>query len=97
MPRVSHRTAGGSRAGTGSRRGRVLAAEAGLSRRVVAPPTPGGGRESCPVCRNVASVTARGYLRRHRDLFGHDCWNVARREDETKPAVVGGSDQGEAK
>lgn len=43
----------------------------------IAVPTPTEGQRRCPVCRNAVKVTGRGYLRRHRDLFGHDCHNVA--------------------
>ena len=35
----------------------------------------------CPVCRNVTTMTSRGFLRKHRDVYGHDCWNL--RPEET--------------
>lgn len=33
------------------------------------------GQVRCPVCRNGVTTTPFGFLRRHRDLFGHDCHN----------------------
>lgn len=35
------------------------------------------GQARCPVCRNGVLVTVRGYLRGHKDLFGHPCYNRA--------------------
>jgi len=42
------------------------------------------GQLRCPVCRKGVRPTERGYLRRHRDLFGHDCHNVAVEADLTR-------------
>lgn len=47
----------------------------------IAPPSLRDGQVRCPVCRNGSQVTDRGYLRRHKDLFGHTCYNVALPED----------------
>lgn len=40
-------------------------------------PTLVDGKVRCPVCRNVVGRTPNGYLRKHRDLFGHPCFNKA--------------------
>lgn len=41
------------------------------------------GKVRCPSCRNVVTPTSTGRLRRHRDLFGSDCLNIANGEDVT--------------
>lgn len=46
-------------------------------RATAAPPTLREGQVRCPVCRNATSLTPRGYLRQHRDLFGDTCTNKA--------------------
>lgn len=33
------------------------------------------GQVRCPVCRNGVTPTPSGHLRKHRDQFGHDCFN----------------------
>lgn len=44
----------------------------------VVPPRLKPGQHRCPVCRNAVGVTpVTGVLRKHLDLFGHDCWNKA--------------------
>ena len=49
---------------------------AGNYRLEVAPPRViPEGMVRCGVCRNFASLTPGGRLRKHRDLFGLDCWN----------------------
>lgn len=45
------------------------------SRRSVSPAALPAGQLRCPVCRNGVTPTSTGYLRRHHDLFGHDCYN----------------------
>jgi hypothetical protein len=42
----------------------------------VAPPALRPGQVRCPACRNGVTPTTTGALRRHRDLFGADCWNT---------------------
>ena len=49
----------------------------GMGATEVAPPLLRTGQARCPVCRNTTRLTSRGYLRAHRDLFGHDCYNRA--------------------
>lgn len=44
-------------------------------RRVADPPELKPGQVRCPVCRNGVRTTAYGYLWRHVDLFGLDCYN----------------------
>lgn len=46
-------------------------------RATIAPPALTAGKVRCPVCRNAIKTDAYGFLRRHRDLFGHDCHNRA--------------------
>lgn len=41
----------------------------------VVPPKIKDGKVRCEVCRNAVSITGRGYLRKHNDLFGHPCSN----------------------
>lgn len=53
---------------------RIVAAK---GRRVIIPPPVPEGHARRSVCRNTARITTRGYLRQHRDLFGHDCSNKA--------------------
>lgn len=48
-----------------------------LGSAVVAPPPLKPEQVRCPVCRNGVQPTLRGYLRLHKDLFGHDCHNRA--------------------
>lgn len=66
-------------------RGRVRHTSMGAPgrRRVRLPPELKPGQARCPVCRNACSVTGRGFLRRHRDLYGLDCYNVAPLEAES--------------
>ena len=44
-------------------------------RRTKAPPELREGQVRCPVCRNGTRTTVYGYLRRHVDLFGLECYN----------------------
>ena len=44
---------------------------------VIAPPPLVDGRLRCPACRNAVKPTPSGHLRRHNDLFGYPCYNVA--------------------
>ena len=37
-------------------------------------PQPQLGQLPCPTCRRPVTLTSRGYLRKHRDLFGHPCY-----------------------
>lgn len=49
----------------------------GTTHSVAEPPALRVGERRCPTCRNRTQLTMRGYLRRHKDLFGHNCYNVA--------------------
>lgn len=71
----------------GGKRGRVkfVTGARGSSRATLAPPMLRDGQQRCPACRNGSSVTSRGYLRRHKDLFGFDCHNVALPEPANSP------------
>lgn len=62
-------------AGTSGDRTRLRGVARG--RTVLAPPELKPGQVRCQVCRNGVVITDRGYLRRHHDLFGHRCHNVA--------------------
>lgn len=73
----------GSRSTLAGRKGiRVVMGLTGPRRSVVAPPAVAEGRARCPVCRNTPLVLASGHLRSHRDLFGHQCYNVAPAKEE---------------
>lgn len=51
------------------------------------PPPLVEGKVRCPACRNLTSLTPRGRLRRHRDLFGLDCPNTGTGEPVTLDEV----------
>lgn len=66
----------GTRSSGSYGRVRVMANRGG--RKVVVPPaTVPEGRTRCPVCRNTPRLNPSGRLRRHNDLFGLTCYNVA--------------------
>lgn len=67
----------GDRHGRGA--GRIVAggAPSYTSVAAIAPPPLKDGQARCGTCRNGASLTPSGGLRRHSDLFGHPCFNRA--------------------
>jgi hypothetical protein len=72
--RPAKRSRSGTRRSRSTARGVVLSGRPDR-RQTVAPPQLKAGQQRCPVCRNGATLTPLGFLRRHRDLFGHDCTN----------------------
>lgn len=63
----------------------------GHVRTVRVPPPLADDQKRCPVCRQACSVTSRGYLRKHTDLFGKACGNKATGERfvfEIPPVVI---------
>jgi hypothetical protein len=71
MPRSRRRNAAGNRSGNS---GTKPISQPGVRQYVAPPPVP-DGRTRCPVCRNHTGRTPSGYLRKHRDVFGHPCYN----------------------
>lgn len=77
----------------GDRHGRGHGTPVGVRhqlRNVVDVPALKPGQHRCPVCRAGATLTTRGSLRAHNDLFGDRCWNKATGEATgiTAPPVV---------
>jgi hypothetical protein len=75
MPHVRRNGVAGQH-GRGWGHARVMSVRQG-NRKTVQPPPLREEQQRCPVCRNAVTLTSRGYLRRHRDLFGLDCYNKA--------------------
>lgn len=67
--KVAKKMRGGSRSGLRSR------SLTGGGRAQVAPPALEADQFRCPSCRNGTTLTTRGYLRQHNDLFGNRCYN----------------------
>lgn len=70
MKRHGTNSSGSRRAASGL--GRAYVVRGG--KRAVQPPEPGPGQVTCPACRNAVHVLKSGAMRKHRDLFGHDCY-----------------------